>query len=989
MQKLFGRTYDDTVGSIEKDLILKTRGEVKIQVGKKFVDLIKNGKVVRDGSNYLFKEIDSLDEMSSDGIYVCDGYVYVKIKDNIIRVCTYDEDLFVSYVDLQDTTYDQKETARRNIGLEFNNLVEALNSVKKGFVFVNDKIYYIDNGRAVEFSPGGLNVNYNISYSGGGYYNGYSTEGSGSSGEGDDSGGSSDETPSNIPEYDEMKILELNENIMITTIMFVVQNASQLQSIKNNGVFLKIIDQSDKRLDFIPEGEYIKPITSLNGDVVNVKYTDFYKGIMHEDMHVRFHHFDYITKDDFKTCIVALDENLANTLDYYILYTYGYSVDLIRATYDQDGNIIPSTQSDTPAKQTIQLSFDRSLVEETGNQDQTTIHTLQEYRIIPNNVQLDSSNFEWTFDNVPISNINNEVILYGLRDEGMHTIKVKFIGNSMYNSAEASYKLNYILNDTRQEAELNFESEEINVNTSSPQLVQTLELPEGINKSDIKWKVTTKEGKVTELTPDSSGNIVVPYQNSKEATVSAEFTGNGLYKAEVASYKINYNVEKDSLRVQVLGMGSTFGSDGEDYRNGGYVGNQNGNFAATLRFTGTGNAKNNINSYVDTINMRSDGRNGNLPWMYYRVIDDWGGVLLDYRNWTNYSGSSDSIVMSSSSVPDFKLNFSFSSEYTTNQPFMLNGGWTSKIVRIPAAGTNGEYGRILIIRNLGHFIPRYGKYYQVGQYEGGTFEDYLRERWWGTDEYRKSNTKANTGWFIRTMSEDLSYNKFIQQRINHQGVLRLDYSDYDGEGYARSFNLPEYPEITDTSFDYLPEGYDFYIEEGIDMEDEIDESNNNLMYVYPSNDRYLKYKFGVNDQDGIRDYPIRIYDTVLVHFIQENYSPHRVYYGSYSASADLDEYFERNSGHMNTSSHQELSNVPTELFSVLNSKIINNNKEKVYDRYSKNSQEYYICVPQGISFIGANTFDLIDSNYRWGDQTYKIYMKVVWDRIYDITFTKN
>ena len=41
----------------------------------------------------------------------------------------------------------------------------------------------------------------------------------------------------------------------------------------------------------------------------------------------------------------------------------------------------------------------------------------------------------------------------------------------MYNSAEASYKLNYILNDNRQEAELNFETEEIDVDTSSPQPV--------------------------------------------------------------------------------------------------------------------------------------------------------------------------------------------------------------------------------------------------------------------------------------------------------------------------------------------------------------------------------------------------------------------------------------------------------------------------------------------------------------------------------------
>ncbi len=44
MEKLFGRVFD-SLGTSSSDLLLKTKGQVKIQWGNKFIDLIKDGKI--------------------------------------------------------------------------------------------------------------------------------------------------------------------------------------------------------------------------------------------------------------------------------------------------------------------------------------------------------------------------------------------------------------------------------------------------------------------------------------------------------------------------------------------------------------------------------------------------------------------------------------------------------------------------------------------------------------------------------------------------------------------------------------------------------------------------------------------------------------------------------------------------------------------------------------------------------------------------------
>ena len=52
---MFGKTYN-TIGSTDSNFIIKTKGDLKIQWGNKFIDLIKGGKIAE---NSIFKKVNS------------------------------------------------------------------------------------------------------------------------------------------------------------------------------------------------------------------------------------------------------------------------------------------------------------------------------------------------------------------------------------------------------------------------------------------------------------------------------------------------------------------------------------------------------------------------------------------------------------------------------------------------------------------------------------------------------------------------------------------------------------------------------------------------------------------------------------------------------------------------------------------------------------------------------------------------------------------
>lgn len=152
---MFGKAYD-TVGSTNKNLILQTRGDLKIRWGNKFIDLIKNGKI--NVNIDLLKQVDNKDSINKDGIYLIQNEenqeVWLYIGGTLVNLIGEISDNYVTYLKNQDIDADGKFRALSNIGLYYNTLNDAIEAkLTSGIIYILDqnKFYYINNGEYQEY----------------------------------------------------------------------------------------------------------------------------------------------------------------------------------------------------------------------------------------------------------------------------------------------------------------------------------------------------------------------------------------------------------------------------------------------------------------------------------------------------------------------------------------------------------------------------------------------------------------------------------------------------------------------------------------------------------------------------------------------------------------------------------------------------------------------------------------------------------------------
>lgn len=156
---MFGKTYN-TIGSTDSNFIIKTKGDLKVQWGGKFIDVIKNGKLASAGADIL-KVASSSDDISSNGVYLVPtdegNEVWVSIDGTKVNIAGEVGTTYVSFLTEQkEVTADQKYTALVNAGLYYETLEDAQEAgVKAGLIFIvnEGKLYIVKDGILSEYTP--------------------------------------------------------------------------------------------------------------------------------------------------------------------------------------------------------------------------------------------------------------------------------------------------------------------------------------------------------------------------------------------------------------------------------------------------------------------------------------------------------------------------------------------------------------------------------------------------------------------------------------------------------------------------------------------------------------------------------------------------------------------------------------------------------------------------------------------------------------------
>ncbi len=153
MAQLFGKNYQEA-GSSSSPLLLRSNGEIKLQWGNKFIDLVKNGKINSEAKDCIFT-VDTSDEIKANGIYLVteDNSIWINVEGTKTRLSD-TSTTYVSFLTEQETTPEQKQQALTNLGLIYEN-IDALNKANLvtglAYVVETNKLYLIQNGVVSEY----------------------------------------------------------------------------------------------------------------------------------------------------------------------------------------------------------------------------------------------------------------------------------------------------------------------------------------------------------------------------------------------------------------------------------------------------------------------------------------------------------------------------------------------------------------------------------------------------------------------------------------------------------------------------------------------------------------------------------------------------------------------------------------------------------------------------------------------------------------------
>lgn len=152
MNNIFGKGFEE-IGSSDKNLILKSTGNIKIQWGKKFIDLLDKDGNINSKVREIIREASSISNIRENGFYLIDSAIYAKIGNKIIEISSKSGNTYVSFLEEQESDEKQKYTALKNIGLVYPKQQNSNKYPTNGIIYFEDsqQLYIVENGNIKEY----------------------------------------------------------------------------------------------------------------------------------------------------------------------------------------------------------------------------------------------------------------------------------------------------------------------------------------------------------------------------------------------------------------------------------------------------------------------------------------------------------------------------------------------------------------------------------------------------------------------------------------------------------------------------------------------------------------------------------------------------------------------------------------------------------------------------------------------------------------------
>ena len=139
-------------GNKDCDLVLQTKGKIKINFGDKFIDLFNGGKFNVGNKDIITTIEGKPSSKDEDGFYFDknSGTLYLKIGDDIYEILSNAKSIdgYIVYNDVQNLSKDEKFQAQNNIGISFLTKEDAINSQSEGLVYIasENSAFILKNG---------------------------------------------------------------------------------------------------------------------------------------------------------------------------------------------------------------------------------------------------------------------------------------------------------------------------------------------------------------------------------------------------------------------------------------------------------------------------------------------------------------------------------------------------------------------------------------------------------------------------------------------------------------------------------------------------------------------------------------------------------------------------------------------------------------------------------------------------------------------------